>query len=51
MSQRGWFRDAEVKAAAKCGVKAFPVYLLGLLLLGTGTGALTVGHKRGRAAK
>ena len=48
MSQRGWFRVAEVKAVAKRGVNTFPVYLR-LFLSAPVTGGLTVSHRRGRA--
>lgn len=50
MSQSGWFRVAEVKAAAKRGVKTFPVYLR-LFLSATITGGLSVSHRRGRGVK
>lgn len=50
MSQSGWFRDAEVTAVAKRGVKRFPMYLR-LFLLATVTGGLSVSHRRGIGVK
>lgn len=50
MSQSGWFRDAEVTAVAKRGVKTFAVYLR-LFLSAAITGGLSVSHRRGRGVK
>lgn len=44
MSQRGWFRVVEVKAAVKRGANTFPAYLMFLSGTGASVGGLTASH-------
>lgn len=50
MSQRGWFRVVEVKAAVKRGANTFPAYLMFLSGTGASVGGLTASHSGGGGA-